>query len=203
MEVALAPCVASSSVRLPCNFRVCAAVGCSCCCVTRVASVVARRVRAVVVRLALDSLVVVFLVWRTVVVALPSRLRCIAWLPCVLVRFPRTVCCCSGEGFSQDYSVLVSVVAVLPQGLSMMLFWLVRSGGFSQNGALVVLVEVLPGPACVAPAVLLTVVFSLMVRVLPRIALCRFWRRFFPGILCVRFGPPLCCPCGSKCAPLW
>ncbi|MQL99628.1 hypothetical protein Taro_032353 [Colocasia esculenta] len=44
-------------------------------------------------------------------------LRCIAWLPCVLVRFPRTVCCCSGEGFSQDCFVLVSTVAVLPQSL--------------------------------------------------------------------------------------
>ncbi|MQM20306.1 hypothetical protein Taro_053323 [Colocasia esculenta] len=60
--------------------------------------------------------------------------------------------------------------------------------------------------------VLLAAVFSLMVhvvwsfglcilvKVLPRIALCRFWRRFFPGVLRVRFGPPLCCPCGSKCA---
>ncbi|MQM11240.1 hypothetical protein Taro_044147 [Colocasia esculenta] len=84
--------------------------------------------------------------------------------------------------------------------------------GFSQSGALVVLVEVLPGPACVASAVLLTTVSFLMVRVvwlfrlcilvkvLPRIALCRFWWRFFPGVLCVCFGPPLCCPCGSKCA---
>ncbi|MQM16198.1 hypothetical protein Taro_049154 [Colocasia esculenta] len=33
---------------------------------------------------------------------------------------------------------------------------------FSQSGALVVLVEVLPGPACVASAVLLAAVFSLM-----------------------------------------
>ncbi|MQL81481.1 hypothetical protein Taro_013941 [Colocasia esculenta] len=52
-----------------------------------------------------------------VAIALPSRLRCIAWLPCVLVRFPRNVCCCPGEGFSQDCSVLVSVVVVLPQSL--------------------------------------------------------------------------------------
>ncbi|MQL86837.1 hypothetical protein Taro_019362, partial [Colocasia esculenta] len=79
------------------------------------------------------------------------------------------------------------------------------------SGALVVLVEVLPGPACVASAVLLTAVSFLMVRVvwsfglcilvkvLPRIALCRFWWKFFPGVLCVCFGPPLCCPCGLKC----
>ncbi|MQL69786.1 hypothetical protein Taro_002070 [Colocasia esculenta] len=84
--------------------------------------------------------------------------------------------------------------------------------GFSQSGALVVLVEVLPGPACVASAILLAAVFSLMVcvvwsfglcilvKVLPRIALCRFWWRFFPGVLrvCVRL--PLCFSCGSKCA---
>ncbi|MQM11999.1 hypothetical protein Taro_044907 [Colocasia esculenta] len=97
-------------------------------------------------------------------------------------------------------------------GMLLLLVWLVRSGGFFQNGAFVVLVEVLPGPASVASAVLLAAVFSLMVcvlwslglcilvKVLPRIALCRFWRRFFPGVLCVRFGPPLCCPCGLKCA---
>ncbi|MQL86395.1 hypothetical protein Taro_018920 [Colocasia esculenta] len=40
----------------------------------------------------------------------------------------------------------------------------------------------------------------ILVKVLPKIALCHFWRRFFPGVLCVRFGPPLCCPCGLKCA---
>ncbi|MQL99091.1 hypothetical protein Taro_031809 [Colocasia esculenta] len=84
--------------------------------------------------------------------------------------------------------------------------------GFSQSGALVVLVEVLPGPACVASAVVLTAVSFLMVRVvwsfglcilvkvLPRIALCCFWWRFFPGVLRVYFGPPLCCPCDSKCS---
>ncbi|MQL99532.1 hypothetical protein Taro_032258, partial [Colocasia esculenta] len=52
-----------------------------------------------------------------VAVELPSRLRCITWLLGVLVRFPRTVCCCPGEGFSQDYFVLISFVAVLPQPL--------------------------------------------------------------------------------------
>ncbi|MQL76759.1 hypothetical protein Taro_009152 [Colocasia esculenta] len=84
--------------------------------------------------------------------------------------------------------------------------------GFSQSGALVVLVEVLPESACVASAVLLAAVFSLMVcvvwsfglcilvKVLPRIALCRFWWRFFPGVLRVCFGPMLSCPCDSKCA---
>ncbi|MQL86585.1 hypothetical protein Taro_019115 [Colocasia esculenta] len=52
-----------------------------------------------------------------VAVVLPSRLRCIAWLPCVLVRFPRTICGCSGEGFSQDCFVLVSAVVVPPQSM--------------------------------------------------------------------------------------
>ncbi|MQM17483.1 hypothetical protein Taro_050455 [Colocasia esculenta] len=50
----------------------------------------------------------------------------------------------------------------------MLLFWLVCSGGFSQNCALVVLVEVLPGPACVDRPL------SILVEVLPRSALCSF-----------------------------
>ncbi|MQM07867.1 hypothetical protein Taro_040712 [Colocasia esculenta] len=69
-------------------------------------------------------------------------------------------CYCPGEGFSQDC--------------------------FALNDALVVLVEVLLGLACIVSAVPLAAVFSLMVRiiglcilvkVLPRIALCRFWWR--------------------------
>ncbi|MQL90552.1 hypothetical protein Taro_023145 [Colocasia esculenta] len=52
-----------------------------------------------------------------VVVALPSRLRCIAWLPCVLVRFPRTVGCCPGEVRSQDCSGLVSTGCCATSGL--------------------------------------------------------------------------------------
>ncbi|MQL95193.1 hypothetical protein Taro_027861, partial [Colocasia esculenta] len=115
-------------------------------------SVVAQRVRAIAARLVLDSLAVVFLVWRMLAsksrcardaelsrcfvchvaplvelaAALPSRLRCISWLPCVLVK----------------------------------------------SDALVVLVEVLLGPACVASAVLLAAVFSLMVRVVWSFGLC-------------------------------
>ncbi|MQM13179.1 hypothetical protein Taro_046102 [Colocasia esculenta] len=88
---------------LPCKFRVHAVVGCICCCIACVASVVAQCVRAVVARLAVDSLAVVFLEWRTiagkskralrhlsvVVVGLVLTgcelwLRCIAWLPGVL-----------------------------------------------------------------------------------------------------------------------
>ncbi|MQM12750.1 hypothetical protein Taro_045670, partial [Colocasia esculenta] len=138
-EVAMAPCVVSSSesercVQLPCKSCARAAVCCSCCCAACVASVVARRVRALAARLALDSLAVVFLMvcvafvvcvisclctvlcsvsidarakqmfcvpcciagralrhLPMVVVGLVLAgcelwLRCIAWLPCVLVR---------------------------------------------------------------------------------------------------------------------
>ncbi|MQL71102.1 hypothetical protein Taro_003424 [Colocasia esculenta] len=46
--------------------------GCSCCCATCMASVVTRRVHVVAARSALDSLEVVFLVWRT----LASQSRC-------------------------------------------------------------------------------------------------------------------------------
>ncbi|MQL88583.1 hypothetical protein Taro_021157 [Colocasia esculenta] len=94
-------------------------------------------------------------------------LRYIAWLPCVLVRFPKTVCCCPGEGFSQDCFALVSVVAVLPQSLMCAVglagaFWRVfpkqclggSSGGSpqtclrsSQDSPLSLLVEVLPRSA--------------------------------------------------------
>ncbi|MQL83505.1 hypothetical protein Taro_015983 [Colocasia esculenta] len=55
----------------------------------------------------------VSVVWL-VAVALPSRLRCIAWLPCVLVWFPRTVGCCSGES------------SLLPLLLGFLLLWPVR-----------------------------------------------------------------------------
>ncbi|MQL76862.1 hypothetical protein Taro_009266 [Colocasia esculenta] len=79
-----------------------------------------------------------------VAVALPSRLRCIAWLPCVLVEvlpglFCARLCCCYAASGSE---------------------------------------------------------------VLPRIALCHFWWRFFPRVLRVYFRPPLYCSYGSKCA-IW
>ncbi|MQL86861.1 hypothetical protein Taro_019390, partial [Colocasia esculenta] len=112
-------------------------------------------------------------------------LRCIAWLPCVLVMFSRTVCCGLDEDFSQDYLVF--------------------------NGALVVLVEVIPGPACIASAVLLAAVFSLMVRVvwpfglcvlvkvLPRIAPCHVWWR--TALSAFGEGSPQSCPV-SRCGAL-
>ncbi|MQL96371.1 hypothetical protein Taro_029043 [Colocasia esculenta] len=113
----------------------------------------------------------------------------------------RTVSCCPGEACSQDYSGLVFAGCCATSGLRYVV--VVLAGAFwwvSQNGALVVLVEVLPGPACVASAVLLAAVFSLMVRVvwsfglcvlvkvLPRISPYRFWWRFFPGVLGVCLG---------------
>ncbi|MQM10378.1 hypothetical protein Taro_043267, partial [Colocasia esculenta] len=77
------------------------------------------------------------------------------WVPCVLLEL---FLACSGGGFSQNFFVLVSIL--LPSGLRCVvgLFcarfwlsscylmvevccWLVRSGGLSQNGVLVVLVE--------------------------------------------------------------
>ncbi|MQL96195.1 hypothetical protein Taro_028867, partial [Colocasia esculenta] len=93
-------------------------------------------------------------------------------------------CCCPGEGFSQDYSALISAVAVvLPQGLRYAAsvglagaFWRVfperRLGG--------------SGGGCPR--------LCMLVKVLPRIALCRFWWRFFPGVLCVCFGATVVLP---------
>ncbi|MQM05545.1 hypothetical protein Taro_038362, partial [Colocasia esculenta] len=146
-------------------FHVHAAVGCSCCYVACVASVVARCVHTVV-----------------------------AWL----------------AGFSQDCSVLISTVAVPPQGLRCAVgldgaFWQVfperclgGSGGGSPRTGLCCFYS----SACCG--VLFEILYHLvvglfiLVKVLPRIALCRFWQRFFQRVLCVRFRPPLCCPCGSK-----
>ncbi|MQL68735.1 hypothetical protein Taro_001013, partial [Colocasia esculenta] len=197
-------------------------VGCNCCCVVRVESVVAWCVRAVVARLAVDSLAVVFSVWRTI--AGKSRLcrcsvcrvaslveccdtclwllslRCIAWLPCVLVRFPRTVCCCPGEGFSPDCFTPVSAVAVLPQSLRCVVglaraFWQVfpeqylgGSGGGSPRTDLCCFCS----SACCSVlsdglyCLVIWVVhsgegssqnrpLSLLAEVLPRSALCLFW----------------------------
>ncbi|MQM19453.1 hypothetical protein Taro_052458, partial [Colocasia esculenta] len=87
-------------------------------------------------------------------------LRSIAWLPCVLVEV------------SQNYLLL-----------SCWFGWCILEG-FSHSGALVVLVEVLPGPACVASAVLLAAVFSLMVRVVWPFGLCILMKL---GRILVRF----------------
>ncbi|MQM19356.1 hypothetical protein Taro_052358 [Colocasia esculenta] len=99
----------------------------------------------------------VSVVWL-VVVALPSRLRCIAWLPYVLVMFP------------QNYFVVVLLVAIALSSRLRCIVWLpcvlvmfsqiglryavvVLAGAFwwvFQNGSLVALVEVLLEPVYVA-----------------------------------------------------
>ncbi|MQM12268.1 hypothetical protein Taro_045184 [Colocasia esculenta] len=95
----------------------------------------------------------VSVVWL-VAVALPSRLRCTAWLPCVLVQFSRTVGCCPGEVRSQDCSRLVSAGCCATSGLryaAVVLagaFWRVflerRLGGSSGELLLALWVEDLP-----------------------------------------------------------
>ncbi|MQL95810.1 hypothetical protein Taro_028482 [Colocasia esculenta] len=69
--------------------------GCSCCCAACMASVVSRRVRVVEARLALDSLAVVFLMWRTLAgksrCGAPGRLRRI--LSALLLRLGRCSVC--------------------------------------------------------------------------------------------------------------
>ncbi|MQM22427.1 hypothetical protein Taro_055478 [Colocasia esculenta] len=62
-------------------------------------------------------------------VLLPSGLRCVVGWPCVLVRSPRTGCCCLGEGFPQDCSVLVSSCCRVASRLSVLLVgWCVLVG---------------------------------------------------------------------------
>ncbi|MQM06133.1 hypothetical protein Taro_038953 [Colocasia esculenta] len=186
-EAAVASCVVSSikseccellylSVRFPCKFRVRAVVGCSCCCVACVVSVVARCVRVVVARLAVDSLAVVFLVWRTIAGKSRrgdlGRLRCI-WVRLALLLELSRCSVCHVASLVERCDTCLWLLSAL--------CWLVVSSGevevhrlvalcsseVSQNpfvvlnGALVVLVEVLSGPACIASAVLLAVVFSL------------------------------------------
>ncbi|MQL68062.1 hypothetical protein Taro_000351, partial [Colocasia esculenta] len=130
-----------------------------CCSAACVASVVTQRVRAVAARLALDSLAVAFLVWRTLtgksrcsmcrVASLVERCNTCLWLLstwCWLV-------------VNSSKAEVHRLVALCSSEVSLELFVVV----LARNNALVVLVEVLPGPTCVASVVLLAVVFSLMV----------------------------------------
>ncbi|MQM11530.1 hypothetical protein Taro_044438 [Colocasia esculenta] len=117
-----------------------------------------------------------------------------------------------GRVVTVDCFTLVSAIVVLPQSLRCAIclagvFWQVFPewclGGsgigsprtclrcFCSSASCSVLSD---GLCC------LVIGLCILVKVLSRIALCRFWWRFFPGVLCVCFGPPLCCPCGSKCA---
>ncbi|MQL69926.1 hypothetical protein Taro_002248 [Colocasia esculenta] len=150
----MAPCVVSNNESEYCELLY--LIGCSYCCVACMVSVVAQCVRAVMVRLALVKLAVVFSVWRTVAGKSSEVL---------LESFS------VGSGGSEDYSVLVSAVAVLPQGMRYAVvlagaFWRVfperclgGSGGgsprtgSSQNRPLSLLVEVLLRSAlCSFPA---------------------------------------------------
>ncbi|MQM15606.1 hypothetical protein Taro_048552 [Colocasia esculenta] len=100
---------------------------------------------------------------------------CSSWLVLAEVRFP------------QNCVVLVSGYCGAALEVKVHRLVALCSG---KSGALVVLVEVLPGPACVASTVLLAVVFTLMcvVRlgcVLVRFSQddsCRFWGRFSPKL---------------------
>ncbi|MQM22437.1 hypothetical protein Taro_055489 [Colocasia esculenta] len=80
----------------PARFVCVLQVGCSCCCVTCVVSVVARCVRAVVAQLAVESLAVVFTMWRTVAgksrCGAPGRLRRIGCV-CAVVAERACVWC--------------------------------------------------------------------------------------------------------------
>ncbi|MQM11442.1 hypothetical protein Taro_044349, partial [Colocasia esculenta] len=130
-----------------------------------------------------------------VFVALPSRLRCIAWLPCVLVRFPRTVCCCPGESFSQDCFALVHAIVVLPQSLRCAVglaaaFWQVfpeRCLGCSGGGSYRTSSCCFCSSACcsvLSDGLGCSIIgLCILVKVLPRIALCRFRWMFFLGVL--------------------
>ncbi|MQL88970.1 hypothetical protein Taro_021540 [Colocasia esculenta] len=141
-----------------------------CCCAACVASVVARCVHAVEAQSELDSLAVVFLVWRTL--AIQSRCLCLVGYPfvvgvCVVVVVCLALCAyalCSGRRAEQ--AELHRLVALCSGGGFPELFVVVLSS------ALVVLVEVLPGLAFVASAVLLAAMFSLMVCVLWSWGLC-------------------------------
>ncbi|MQL79700.1 hypothetical protein Taro_012140 [Colocasia esculenta] len=91
-------------VQLPCMIRTHVA-GCSCCCAACGASVVARCVHVVGARLALDSVAVVFLVWRTL--ASQSRIApCRFWFWWKF--FPGVLYVSGGESF------LLAVVLLWP-----------------------------------------------------------------------------------------
>ncbi|MQM08173.1 hypothetical protein Taro_041026 [Colocasia esculenta] len=187
------------------------AAGCSCCCAACVASIVAQRVRAVVARLALDSLASALLselsgcsVCR--VASLVERCDTCLWLLlawCWLVVSSSEVL---PELFSVGFGGSEGLRYAASVGLAGA-FWRVfperclgGSGRGSPRTGLCCFCSSAgcsifsDGPCC------LVVGLCILVKVLPRIALCHSWQRFFPGVLRVRFGPPLCCPYGSKCA---
>ncbi|MQL96445.1 hypothetical protein Taro_029119, partial [Colocasia esculenta] len=133
--------------------------GCSCCYVSCSASEVTRCVRAVVARLAVDSLAVVFPCGGhlqaspgavLLIIFIAFGCVCVAMAERAYVCLPLTGC-----------KLKLRCIAWLPCGLGLR-YAVVLAGAFW-------------------------------------IALCRFWRRFFLGVLCARFGLSLCCPYDSKC----
>ncbi|MQM06115.1 hypothetical protein Taro_038934 [Colocasia esculenta] len=143
---------------------------------------------------------------------------CELWVPCVLLEL---FLACSGGGFSQNFFVFVSVL--LPSGLRCVVGWpyvlvecavgwLVRSGGLSQNGVLVVwwrfsqnclvlfmLVVVLSLKICVDRLLGLFVLvelslddsLSFLVEVLSRTAYCLVVRFEFLGYIGGTAGVPV------------
>ncbi|MQL69238.1 hypothetical protein Taro_001527 [Colocasia esculenta] len=102
-------------------------------------------------------------------------------------------CCCPGECLSQDCSSLISAVVLPPQSLRCAVglagaFWRVfpeRCLGGSGGGSPRTGLRCSCSSAAAVSSLVFRVVWSfglcILVKVLPRIALCRFWQRFFPG----------------------
>ncbi|MQM06671.1 hypothetical protein Taro_039503 [Colocasia esculenta] len=149
--------------------------GCSCCYAACVASVVARHVRAVAARLALDSLEVAFLVWRT----LASQSRCL----CAVVRCARDVelsrclMCCVAPLVERCNTCLWLLPAwcwqVVSFGVVLPKFFSVGSGG--SEDCFVLVSAVVVRPQSLRCAVGLAGAFW---RVFPRTVPWWFWWRF-------------------------
>ncbi|MQL93654.1 hypothetical protein Taro_026301 [Colocasia esculenta] len=140
--------------------------GCSFCCAACVASVVARRVRAVAARLALDSLAVVFLVWRTLasqssLVGCPLVVGvCVVIVVFGLVFLCAVVCCARDAELSRCLACCVAPLVercdtclwllsawrwlVVNSSKVLLEFFSIGSGGNEDRFALVSAVAVLP-----------------------------------------------------------
>ncbi|MQL68749.1 hypothetical protein Taro_001050 [Colocasia esculenta] len=181
---------------------------CSCYCVACVASVVAWCVRAVVAQLAVDSLALVFSYGGCLQASLGVVLLVVfGAFGCVCAAVAERACVLCGLHQCR----VVVCGTVLPQALKCAIglagaFWQVlpeRCLGGSGGGSPKTYLRCFCSYACCSVLsdglCCLVVGLCILVKVLPKIALCRFWWRFLPGVLCVHFGPPLCCPCGLKC----
>ncbi|MQL91671.1 hypothetical protein Taro_024287 [Colocasia esculenta] len=125
------------------------AAGSSCCCAACVASVVARRVCAVAARLVLDSLAMVFLVWRTLAgksSILSDGLCCLVVGLCILVKVLPRIVLLSLPAEVLPRSALCSFRAtiVLPLWFEVCHLVGLRSGEVLPGRLLALLVEVSP-----------------------------------------------------------